>query len=158
MGLDIICLIFYALGIYKGLRKGLLAAILNLLGYFIALALAVSFSNQLTKLLVQLSGISGFWVPIVSFMLIFIGVILIVQRLIALLNKGVEFVMLGWLNKLGGVLFYMALYTLILMIFFYCFSFIPFILNGYLNHSICYKLLHDKMPVIIHFIENLFPS
>jgi membrane protein required for colicin V production len=126
MWVDIICLAFYAMGIYKGFKTGLLAAILTLLGYIIALIIAISLGDKLARFITKLSGTSGYGITIVSFLILFIGVIFIVSKLIFWLNKGLDVVMLGLINKLGGVILYVALYSLILMILFFWISYLPF--------------------------------
>ncbi|MFN5334684.1 MAG: CvpA family protein [Bacteroidota bacterium] len=158
MAIDVICILFYALGIYKGLSKGLLAALLTLIGYFIALILAIRFGSTITQLVMDTFGISGAWIPYVSYLLLFLGVILIVRLFISLFNKGLALVMLGWLNKLGGVFFYLLLYTLILIIIFYLLSPIPFLKDRYLDHSIAYEMLHDKMTLLIRLWGRFWPS
>jgi len=157
MWVDIICVAFYAMGIYKGFRKGLLAAILTLLGYIVALIIAVSLGDKLARFITKLSGTSGYGITIVSFLILFIGVILIVSQLIFWLNKGLDVVMLGLLNKLGGVIFYVALYSLILMILFYWISFLPLLIKEHFNHSFLFELLHDKLPRMVSFLGILWP-
>jgi membrane protein required for colicin V production len=158
MWVDIICLAFYVIGIYKGFKKGLLAAILTLLGYIIALIIAVILGDKLARFITELSGTSGYGITIVSFLILFIGVILIVSQLIFWLDKGLDIVMLGLFNKLGGVIFYVALYSLILMILFYWISYLPFFVKEYFINSFSYELLHDKMPLMVSFLGILWPT
>jgi membrane protein required for colicin V production len=158
MGIDILCLVFYAWGIYKGLSKGLLASVLILLGYVLAMILAVQWGSQLSGYLTDLSGKPSIWMPAVSFLIIFLGVILFVRVLIALVNKGADAMMLGWLNKLGGVFFYVLLYTLILIVLFYWLSYIPSLKEDYLKDSFCFRMLHDKMPTLIQAGGKVWPA
>jgi membrane protein required for colicin V production len=158
MVIDVICILFYALGIFKGLSKGLLAALLTLIGYFIALMLAIRFGSTIAQLVKDTFGISGIWIPYVTFLLLFLGVILFVRLLISVFNKGLDLVMLGWLNKLGGVFFYLLLYTLILIIIFYLISSVPFLKDRYFGDSVVFEILHDKMTLLIRLWGRLWPS
>ena len=158
MVIDIICILFYASGIYKGLKKGLLAALLTLIGYFIALILAIRFDSTIAQLVKDTFGLSGIWIPYAIFLLLFLGVILFVRLLISFFNKGLEWVMLGWFNKLGGAFFYLLLYSLILIIIFYLLSSIPTIKDRYFGDSVAYEILHDKMTLLIYLWGRLWPS
>jgi membrane protein required for colicin V production len=158
MGLDIICFLLYVLGTYKGLKNGLMAAVLTLIAYVVALLVSIQFGSKIAAMLTASMGETAFWVPTVSFLIVFISVILLFKFLISLVNKAVEFAMLGWINKIGGVLFYLALYTLILTIIFYWLSHIAFLKSGYLGNSYVYTILHDKLPVIIRFWGSIWPS
>ncbi len=66
--------------------------------------------------------------------------------------------MLGWLNKLGGVFFYLLLYTLILIIIFYLISSVPFLKDRYFGDSVVFEILHDKMTLLIRLWGRLWPS
>jgi len=58
---------------------------------------------------------------------------------------------------LGGVIFYVALYSLILMILFYWISFLPLLIKEHFNHSFLFELLHDKLPRMVSFLGILWP-
>jgi len=158
MGLDIFCVLFYAMGVYKGLSRGLVAALLTLVGYIIALLMAIKFGGTLAQFITNSVGKAAVWIPTVSFFVVFICIILLFKFLISLFNKSLEFAMLGWLNKIGGVFFYLGLYSLILATLFYWLSHISFLQTAYLNSSFTYKILYNKMPMMINLWSGIWPS
>jgi membrane protein required for colicin V production len=71
-------------------------------------------------LLKNSTNISAAWLPFLSFLLVMIGVIVLVRLGARLIQSAMEMVLLGWLNKLTGVVLYAALYiTIFSVLLFY---------------------------------------
>jgi membrane protein required for colicin V production len=113
MFIDIIALILLAMAIFKGYSRGLIVSILSFLAILIGLAAAMKFSIVVAAWLGDNTNIGPQWLPLLSFILIMIVVILIVRWIANLAEAAIEIVLLGWLNKLGGIIFYVLLYMLV---------------------------------------------
>ena len=117
MIIDIAFIIVLILAIFKGLRKGLILGIFSLLAFIIGLAAALKLSVILADYLKNNAGSFSKWLPLISFMLVFIAVIFLVGLLARIIKKTIRFAMLGWLDSLGGMILYVTIYTIIFSIF-----------------------------------------
>lgn len=113
MFIDIIALIILAMAIFKGYSRGLIVSILSFLGILIGLAAAIKFSVTVSVWLDDKTDISAQWLPFLSFILIMIAVILAVRWIANITEAAVEIVLLGWLNKLGGIILYVLVYLMV---------------------------------------------
>ena len=111
MIIDIIFLLLMILSIIKGFRNGFIVAVFSFLGIFIGLAAALKLSTLVAGWLQDSTNIAAAWLPFLSFLLIMIGVILLVRLGALFLQSAMEMVLLGWINKISGVILYAVLYT-----------------------------------------------
>jgi membrane protein required for colicin V production len=121
MIIDILFAVLMVLALVKGYRKGLIIALFSIIAFVVGLAAAMKLSTVAAAYLKDSVNISAKWLPVVSFLLVFLGVVLLVRLGALAIEKTVELAMLGWLNRLGGILLYAALYTVVLsVVIFYC--------------------------------------
>ncbi len=117
MLIDIIFLVLMVIALFKGLSRGFIVAIFSLLAFFIGLAAAIKLSAIVSVRLQENINLSNKWLPIISFLLVFFLVAFLVRFGARWIEKTVEFVWLGWLNRLLGVLLYFLLYITLFSIF-----------------------------------------
>ncbi|MBA2251026.1 MAG: CvpA family protein [Chitinophagaceae bacterium] len=117
MLIDIIFIVVIILAIFKGLRKGLILGLFSLVAFMIGLAAALKLSVVVANYLKGSVSSLTKWLPMISFLLVFIAVILLVGLVARLIKKTLQFAMLGWLDSLGGLVLYLALYIFIFSIF-----------------------------------------
>src|ERR1700741_3998537 len=113
MIIEIVFLILCVGAIIRGIRNGLIVGVFSLLAFIIGLAAALKLSVVTAGYLADLISINPKWMPLISFAIVFILVVLLVRWAAGLIQKTIEFAWLGWANKLGGILFYLILYILI---------------------------------------------
>ncbi len=113
MFIDIAFLIVMLLAIFKGFSKGLILGIFSLLAFIIGLAAALKLSAVVAHYLENSTGSTAKWLPVLSFMLVFIIVVLLVNLGAGILKKTISLAMLGWADKIGGMVFYVIIYTII---------------------------------------------
>lgn len=113
MIIDLIVVLALVMAVFKGLRNGLIIALFSVIGVIIGLAAALKLSATVAA---RLGDDANRWIPFIAFLLVFIAVIVVVKIGAALLQKTVEWAMLGWLNRLGGIIFYALLYVVILSV------------------------------------------
>ncbi|MEO5649234.1 MAG: CvpA family protein [Ginsengibacter sp.] len=116
MVIDVAFFIVMIIAVFKGFSKGLIIAIFSLLAFIIGTAAALKLSAVVAHSLENATGASAKWLPVVSFILIFIVVVLLVNIGARIIKKTASFAMLGWLDKLGGIALYVIIYTILFSI------------------------------------------
>src|SRR3954467_3587340 len=106
MIIDIITLVLLVLAIFKGIRNGLVLAIFSFLAFIIGLAAAMKLSAVVAGYLGTNTSISQRWLPVLAFAIVFFIVVFLVRLGAKAIEGALKLVMLGWLNKLGGIIFY----------------------------------------------------
>lgn len=117
MIIDIAFIIVLILAVFKGLKKGLVLGIFSLLAFIIGLAAALKLSVVVAEYFKDSAGALSRWLPLFSFMLVFIAVVLIVGIVARIIKKTMQLAMLGWIDSLAGMLLYILIYTIIFSIF-----------------------------------------
>ena len=113
MILDIVLAILLVLAIIKGYQRGLIVGIFSLIAVVIGLAAAIKLSTAVAGYIGNAVNVSNEWLPVISFAVVFIVVILLIRWGANAIEGAVEVVMLGWLNKLAGILLYVAIYIIV---------------------------------------------
>lgn len=113
MIIDIIYAILLVLAIIKGFQRGLIVGIFSFVALVVGLAAALKLSTVVAGYIGDSVHISAEWLPFISFLVVFIGVVLLIRLGAKAIESAVEVVMLGWLNRMGGIFFYVAMYTLV---------------------------------------------
>ena len=98
MPIDILYFLLLFIALIKGSRKGLIVAVFSLVGLVIGLVVALKFSGAVANLLKNEFSQLGFWAPAVAFALVFIGVLLLIRILAAIVETAVSAIQLGWLK------------------------------------------------------------
>lgn len=107
---DILLLILLALAVYKGWTKGFVMAIFVFVSYFVALALAFHFSGTVEGYIRSHSSSNSKWFSFLSFILVLIAGIVAVRLAGKLIEKSVELMLLGLVNRILGVLVMAIIY------------------------------------------------
>ena len=133
MLIDTIAAILIIMALFKGLRKGLIVALFSSLsttvwllslfsfvGFVIGLAAAVKLSAVAASYIERTVEVSGRWLPFLAFMAVFVLVVFLVRLGAKLVEGAAGMMMLGWVNKIGGVILYAIIYLFIFsLILFY---------------------------------------
>jgi membrane protein required for colicin V production len=120
MLIDLLFLGMMAVAVFKGIRNGLIVAIFSIVGWILGIYAAFRFADVAAGYLKGTLDMSPKTLYILSFVIVFLVVMLLVHFSAKLVEKTVELAFMGWLNRIGGIFFYVLLYTLIfsVMIFF----------------------------------------
>jgi len=157
MFIDIPYFIFILFAIYKGYSRGLIVAIFSFLAIVIGLAAAIKLSSIVANWLTLHTHLSSGWLPVISFVIVLIGVIALVRLLAGILQKSVEFMLMGWLNKFGGILLYTALYTMVFStLLFYAIQ-LRVLKSDAIDQSKCYFFVKPWASFFINGIGTIFP-
>lgn len=157
MIIDIAFVIVMLLAIFKGLSKGLILGIFSLLAFIIGLAAALKLSVVVADWLKDSAGSFSKWLPLISFMLVFIAVIFLVGLLARVIKKTMQFAMLGWLDSLGGMLLYLVIYTIIFSILLFFAEKLFLLQPSTIRESNLYTYVSPWGPKVMDSLGKIIP-
>ena len=121
MIIDIIIAIALIIAVIKGYQQGLIVAVFSVLAFIVGLAAAIKLSAVAAGYIGKTVKISDQWLPVISFAVVFFIVVLLIRWGAKLIQKTIQFAMLGWVNRLGGILLFVVLiYTHFQCTYFLC--------------------------------------
>jgi membrane protein required for colicin V production len=156
MFIDIVFVILIALACYKGYSKGFIVALFSILGFIVGLAAALKLSTTVAAKIAEHTDL-GKWLPALSFLLVFIATAFVVNIIGKLIQKTFETVMLGWANRIAGILLYATLYSIIISIFIFYAVQLHFIKVETTNASLIYPYLQPIGPKVIEGFGAIIP-
>lgn len=163
MWIDIVWLMLMAIAASKGFKNGLILSLFSVAGLIIALAAALKLSVVVSDYIREAFQMPVFWLPIFSFIIVFIGVATLVRLISGMLSKLMEVVLLGWLNKLGGFLLFAIVYTLIFSVFLFYSDKTVHFSNEIKEKSYVYSYIApwgawtmDKIGIVLPWFKNVF--
>ena len=106
--IDYLILAILALFIILGLRKGIIIGLATIAALVLGIYASVHFSNYLDTTLTEHLHPSRKWLPILSFAITFILVVIVVMLTARITENLVSLVGIGFLNRLGGALLGLA--------------------------------------------------
>lgn len=118
MVLDILILLIIAWAAYKGFTKGLIVQAATLAALVLGIYGATHFSWYTAGLMHQHLSLKSDYMPLLAFILTFIGIVVLVHLLAKLLDKLLQAIALGFINRLTGAVFSILKMTLILSVLF----------------------------------------
>ena len=155
--IDILFAVIICVAIFKGYRKGLIIAVFSILAFIVGLAAALKLSAAVAAYLQHNISLSGKWLPFISFTLVFIGVVFLVRMGAKLIESTFEMAMLGWINRIGGVLLFAVLYLLIFSVFLFYTDKVHLFEQETLQASKTYPFLQPWGPKIIEGFGKYLP-
>lgn len=157
MLIDFIFATLIILALIKGYQKGLILAIFSIIAFIVGLAAALKLSTVVAAYLKDSISVSARWLPFIAFALVFFIVVLLVRLGARLIEKTFQAVLLGWINRIGGIILYAALYLIILSIFVFYAEKLHLIQPATIQSSVTYKFIQPWGPVIMDNIGRLIP-
>jgi len=117
MVIDIAFSIVMLIAVYKGFSQGLIVAVFSFLAFIIGLAAALKLSVAVAHYLESSEHTGAKWLPVLSFILVLVVVSLLVNIIARILKKTFQIAMLGGFDRIGGIIFYVIIYTIIFSVF-----------------------------------------
>jgi membrane protein required for colicin V production len=146
------------LAVYKGYTKGLIIAVCSLVAWVLGLAAALKLSSVSAVYLHDHYHINTRWLPVITFILLFVAVILIVRLIGKLLEKVVQLALLGWLNRLLGICFYFFIYLVIFSILLWLANQLYLIPPSVKAASRSYHYIAPLGPWVINAVGHIIPA
>jgi membrane protein required for colicin V production len=157
MGIDIFVLILLAIAVFKGWQKGLVVGLFSLLAIIVGAAAALKLSSVAGAYMSDAFPNLAKWIPFLSFVMVFVLVVIAVKLLAKFIEETLEWTMLGWLNKLGGIFFFAILYMLVASIVLFYLNKLGFVSDTAKNTSQTYHILAPLAPTIMDGLGKLIP-
>jgi len=157
MLLDIVFAVVLVLAIIKGCQRGLVVGLFSLVSVIIGLAAAVKLSAAVAGYIGEAVKVSEEWLPVIAFAAVFIVVVILIRLGANAIEKAVEVVMLGWLNKLAGVFLYVTIYTIVFSVLLFYAEQIKLIQPATIEKSVTYSYIQPWGPKVIDGLGSLIP-
>lgn len=157
MLLDLIYVVIVILAVLQGYRRGLVVGLFSLVAVIIGLAAAMKLSIVAGEYIGKVINISAEWLPIISFAAVFFLVVLLIRWGARAIEKAVEMAMLGWVNKIGGILFYVAIYTLVFSVILFYAEQMKLLQPETINKSVTYSFVQPWGPKAINGFGSIIP-
>lgn len=157
MIIDIIVIVVLIFAIIKGYSNGLVIALFSVLGFIIGIAAAMKLSTIVASYIGKAVKISDHWLPVISFVVVFILVVLLVRLGAKLIQKSLQLAMLGWMNRLGGIILYAALFLIIFSVLIFYADQTNLIKPETKKASITYSYVQPWGPKVIEGFGKILP-
>lgn len=157
--LDIIILILFIPGILRGISKGFVEQAISLIGIILSVYLAFRFSGAASTWLQNYITVSQTVLNVMGFALVLVGVLLVVLFVAKLVTAAVEKASLGWINKVLGLVFSIAVSALLIAIIIILFDTINLkfglVKSPILQDSLLYGALKDFGYLSFPYLKQL---
>jgi membrane protein required for colicin V production len=157
MLIDIVALVLVVLAIFKGLSKGLIVALFSFLAFVLGLAAALKLSTAMAEYIGANVEVSQRWLPFIAFVVVFIIVVLLVRLGAKLLQSAVQMAMLGWLNRIGGVVLYILIYYFIYSVLLFYATQLNLIKPETTQASVTYNYIAPFGPKVMEILGSVVP-
>ena len=157
MLIDLALATLLVIAIFKGYQKGFIIAVFSIIAFIVGLAAALKFSAVVAGWLQNSVHISAKWLPFIAFAVVFFTVVLLVRVGAKLIEKSIQAVMLGWLNRVGGIILYAVLYIIILSIFIFYAQKLQLLQVAAIESSQTYPYIQPWGPEVMDNFGRLIP-
>ncbi len=157
MILDLIFVVILVLAIYKGYQRGLIVGIFSFLAIIIGLAAAMKLSTVVAGYIGEAVKVSDEWLPVISFAAVFIIIVLLVRLGANTIQRTAEVAMLGWVNRIGGIILYAALYITVFSVLVFYSEQVHLVKQPTIDKSVSYSFIQPWGPKAINAFGRVIP-
>ena len=157
MLLDIIFAALIVFAVLKGYQRGLIIGLFSLVAVIIGLAAAMKLSVVMADYLGIAVNISSQWMPVISFAVVFLLVILLIRLGAKVIEKTVQMAMMGWLNKIGGILLFVAIYITVFSVLIFYAEQLKLLQQDTIDKSVTYSFIQPWGPKAINGFGSVVP-
>ncbi len=155
--IDLVFIILLLWSAYRGFTKGFIVQLATFAALLLGILGAVMFSDFTSGLIIKKFEVSGQYLPIISFAVTFIAIVIGVHILAKMINKLIDAIALGIVNRLLGVLFSVLKTAFIVSVILVLinkadnkYNFIP---ENTKEKSLLYKPLSNFAPIIFPYLN-----
>lgn len=157
MIVDIVYLVLIIAAIIKGYSRGFIVAVFSYIAIIIGLAAALKLSAAIALWLNFHAHLTYKWLPFLSFILVMIGVVFLVRMLAGIIQRSVRFILLGGIDRLGGIILYIALYTTVFSVVLFFLGKVHLLPGDIKDTSKTYSFIAPWGPDIINGFAVIIP-
>ena len=155
--IDVVILILLLISAISGFMKGFILSIASFIGFFLGIVISFRFAGDVQQWLMTLTGSEGRYLYFVGFLICFAVVVALVYIVGKIIEKAVEMVALGFLNRVAGAALGILKTMLIFSALIYALSFIDpdkrLITLEQQEGSLFYHPMEQLLPAILPFIQ-----
>ena len=152
--IDIVIVCCFLPVLYFGIKNGLVKQLVAVAVIYFGIVLSLKFSFPVDAWVQEHVQIPEFWSKAISFILIFFVVALVLSLFGRILEKIIQISLLGWLNKLLGIVMTFCVFVLLLSALVYLVdsanNMLEFIPKEKIEESRFY-------PALLEFSQQVFP-
>ncbi|HOZ29909.1 MAG TPA: CvpA family protein [Bacteroidales bacterium] len=160
VAVDILIAVILLIFAYKGFKNGLIKELGSLIALIAGIFIAIRFSDLVGSLITKNSGFSSEYMPVISFTIIFLAVVILILVFSKILDRFVKVIKLQWLNKTAGVVFSILKTIIIIGGLLFSLSRFNERMNMFdptsLQNTICYKPCVAVFEFIFPYAEHLY--
>jgi membrane protein required for colicin V production len=157
MIIDIIFVILIVLALLQGYRRGLIVAVFSLISIIVGLAAAIKLSAVVANYLGHEVRVSHKWLPVISFAIVFIAVVFVIRLGARAIQKLTEAMMLGLVNRLGGIILYAVIYVMVFSVLLFYANQLRIIKPETIKASATYSFIQPWGPKTIDGFASMIP-
>ncbi len=157
MVVDTAFLILMILAVIKGYRKGLVVAAFSFVGIIIGLVVAMKLSAVVASGLKSYTQIAVGWIPFLAFILTLVGVMIMVKIGAKIIEASLEMILLGWFNRMAGILLYALLYATTFSVLLFYGDKLHILKPAMMAGSKTFWFLAPLAPKFIEVFANMLP-
>lgn len=158
MWIDILTGTILIIAILQGYRNGLIKAIISFFSLFIGLIVAFQFAGYVSNILKEHTKIGSQWLPFIAFLVVLIGVMILLKMITGILQQSAEWLLLGWLNKLLGMILYALIYGTILSALLYFMILLGVVEKSNMKDTYSFSYLESWWPYFMKKLSLWIPS
>ncbi len=157
MVIDILFLFAMAMAVFKGYTKGFIIGLFSFIAYYIGLAAALKLSSTVARYISGNDTHPSFWLPVLSFLGVFLAVVIIVNLLARVISGVLKLTTLGWLDKIAGIILFVVLYLFIFSILLFYAEKISMFSVEVTSASRVYSYIIPIAPAMVDFLGKILP-
>ncbi len=157
MILDIIGIAFIVLFFIRGYMKGIIVAAFSLIGVILGIICALKFSHTLARYFFQKGIITSGWGQFASYLIIFLGIVLLVRLIAKAIETLLKAVLLGQVNKITGGVLYAFIAALVWSSLLWISNQMHLIAPETISGSKTYHYFSQLAPWLVNNIAKIWP-
>lgn len=157
MTIDFIAITIAILLFVRGYKKGMIVALFSIVSIVLGLCCALALSTKLSVFLLDKGYVSSGIAPLISYAILFIGVIWLVRFLAKLLDNLSNTILLGWANKGIGGIVYVAMGMLVYSTVLWMCNSAHLISPETIVHAKTYRYIEPIAPWVFEHIGQFIP-
>jgi membrane protein required for colicin V production len=151
--IDIILCIPLVWGLYKGFTKGLIVELASIVAFGLGVYGGIHLSDYVANKIAKGFNWTSPYLPILSFAITFLAIIILVYFVAKLVQRLAEGMALGIFNKIGGAVFGILKFALIMSVIIYMINAVeksyPLVSFKTKEESLLYKPIGKIAPILI---------
>lgn len=157
MVLDVVGIAIIIVFFIRGYMKGFIIAAFSVLAILLGIICSLKLSHTLADYLLRKGIVTSGWAQVISYIVLFLGVVLLVRTIASAIEASLKLAMLGLVNRLAGGLLYVFLGAVIWSTFLWIFNQLHAITPETLAASKTYKWFSPIAPWVFDHIGKVLP-